>query len=77
MAEAVPGSVPTFKLVLVGDGGTGKVKTPFTLLHLQALIGRLRCWPLVAKWAHDNQYTHTLQTCQLTMHHRRRLSSAI
>lgn len=27
MAEAA-GSVPTFKLVLVGDGGTGKVRTP-------------------------------------------------
>ena len=25
MAEAAQGGVPTFKLVLVGDGGTGKV----------------------------------------------------
>lgn len=27
MAEAVANAVPTFKLVLVGDGGTGKVRT--------------------------------------------------
>lgn len=31
MAEA-SGDVPTFKLVLVGDGGTGKVRSD--LLHL-------------------------------------------
>ena len=30
MAETAPeGSTPTFKLVLVGDGGTGKVRTHF------------------------------------------------
>lgn len=27
MAEAAASGVPTFKLVLVGDGGTGKVRT--------------------------------------------------
>ena len=26
MAAATPQSIPTFKLVLVGDGGTGKVR---------------------------------------------------
>jgi GTPase SAR1 family protein len=32
MAEAsAQGNVPTFKLVLVGDGGTGKVRTHFPL----------------------------------------------
>lgn len=36
MAEAAP-SIPTFKLVLVGDGGTGKVRYP-DLLHMQPLV---------------------------------------
>jgi len=26
MAQAEPQAIPTFKLVLVGDGGTGKVR---------------------------------------------------
>jgi len=32
MAEA-SGNVPTFKLVLVGDGGTGKVRFHLCTLH--------------------------------------------
>lgn len=36
MAEAAP-SIPTFKLVLVGDGGTGKVRSP-DLLHVLLLV---------------------------------------
>jgi len=30
MAQAEPQTIPTFKLVLVGDGGTGKVRTYHT-----------------------------------------------
>ena len=36
MAEAAS-AVPTFKLVLVGDGGTGKVRSP-DLLHMLPLV---------------------------------------
>jgi hypothetical protein len=38
MAEAAP-SIPTFKLVLVGDGGTGKVRSTDLLHVLPQVLG--------------------------------------
>jgi hypothetical protein len=39
MADAAAGSMPTFKLVLVGDGGTGKVRRiPSTALRSPARL---------------------------------------
>jgi hypothetical protein len=53
MAEtAAHGEVPTFKLVLVGDGGTGKVSS------LEGLPALLSCdWPQP-----NEQHMHTSQT---------------
>ena len=32
MAQAAQNNVATFKLVLVGDGGTGKVRSPYQMI---------------------------------------------
>jgi len=49
MAEGAP-SIPTFKLVLVGDGGTGKVGS---LTLLDALLGQTTPLPIVAAHPRD------------------------
>lgn len=48
MAEGAP-SVPTFKLVLVGDGGTGKVRS-CPLLDVLRSVHFLTKGPLIQQW---------------------------
>jgi hypothetical protein len=53
MAEAAQAqSTPTFKLVLVGDGGTGKVRFPSDSLPAA------RCPPRPRKWLYAVMLTH-------------------
>lgn len=51
MAEA-SGDVPTFKLVLVGDGGTGKVRP-----ELDTTLRML--WAANDAWEHSKQQDNT------------------
>ena len=47
MAEGAAAQTPTFKLVLVGDGGTGKVSSHPAFLFGLDLVGQPICLPAV------------------------------
>jgi GTP-binding nuclear protein Ran len=68
MAEA-SGNVPTFKLVLVGDGGTGKVRwgLPYSIKKVLGGQRRLRAWQTTRQY--ENHSWHlTRQTTFVKRH---------